>query len=172
MSDPIDTGDLARAAQDGQKPAGLKPYSLKKDPISGENDLKSMSLRELLHLRDQIDTLLPATDLKSLNLVQLTLLDYYKARELLVEIQNDTMTPVNQKAQVMNTVRNTLAEITRMRNEVYNGEQFRMMEAALAKALKKLPKEAQDMFFEAYGKLAEDMAVVGEGSDAGPAAIS
>lgn len=137
----------------------IKDYSLRKQQKRSTTDLKALNVSELLSLRDEIDVLLPPISLKSFNLVEQVLINFHKARELLGEVQNDESIPTNQKAQVLNTVASSLKEISKMRNEVYGQEQNRLMEAALNKALKLLPKEAQDVFFEAYRKIPDEMAV-------------
>lgn len=155
MSDPIDTGM-----------SQLKDYGqLKKPPKSAQKDLKSLNTGELLALRDEIDALLPPLSLKTLNAEQELLLQYLRVKELQTEVAGDDGTPTNQKAQVANSVANTLREITRLRNEIYNGEQFRLMEAALARALRSLPAETQQVFYTAYKKAAEDMATVAQELD-------
>lgn len=145
MSDPIDTGGL-------KDYGGLKPK--KADPF----DIQALSISELIALRADIDARLPATSLKDFDVEEQTLLHYHSLRELQKEIADDDKIPTNQKAQVANSISASLREITKMRTEIYNAEQFRRMEAALAKALRGTTAEFQKSFFELYGKTAEEMA--------------
>lgn len=152
MSDPIDTGEGFLE--------GLKDYSLGNFAKDRGIPLDSMDLLELLALRDEIDAKLPKTTLKDVNVEQEVLLQYIRVKELQSHVAQDRSVPTNQRAQVSNTVAKCLSEIVRMRSEVYNTEQFRLMEAALAKALKTLPEAAQTVFYGAYQKIAEEMADV------------
>ena len=136
----------------------LKDYSLVPAKKLDKTDLKALTTSELLALRDQIDMLLPKTSIKDFNLEQELILQFYAVKELMSEIATDDGTPTNQKAQVMNTAKGLLADLTKLQGTIYNAEQFRLMESALAKALKSVDKVAQDAFFHNYGKAAEDMA--------------
>lgn len=122
-----------------------------------------MSLDELLALRSEIDTLLPTVSLKDFNAQEEVLLQYHRIKALQAEVAVDQDTPTNQKAQVANTVARLLSDIIGMRNELYNTEQCRLMEAALAKALRGQTEDFRTAFFEAYKKTAEEMANVGPG---------
>lgn len=160
MSDPIDAGNT-------QFSSGLKPYSLANAEKKGEMDLDSLKVSELLALRDKIDAKLPATSLKDLDVEKEVLLQYVRVRELQEATTVALDVPTNQRAQVANAVANTLKEIVKMREKVYNSEQFRKMEASLAKALRTLPEEAQKVFYEAYERAAEEMADAGQGPVSG-----
>jgi hypothetical protein len=149
--DPIDTGNPP-------KTGGLKPYSLGNTQKRPDLDLEAMDVSELLALRDKIDAKLPSTSLKDINVEQEVLLQYYRVKDLQEKAADAPDVPTNQRAQVANSVANTLKEIVKMREKVYNAEQFRKMEAALAKVLRTQPKEVQDAFFAAYEKSATEMA--------------
>lgn len=153
--------DMAELAKDGQLPPKkptLRPGGLKNDDSKPKNDLNSMTELELLQLRDEIDEKLPALALKDFNLEEELLLQYRKAKALQTLVMDDNGTPTNQKAQVANSISKLLADITRMRNEIYNGEQARLLEAAVAKSLSLMTKEAQAKFFEVYQRNAEELA--------------
>lgn len=154
MSDPIDTGNA-------QIPTGLKPFSLSNAMKEAVLDIESMEIGELLALRDKIDAKLPSTSLRDIDVEQEVLLQYYRVKALQDKTATADDVPTNQRAQVANTVANTLKEIVKMRSEVYNTEQFRKMEAALAKALRTMPEEAQNVFYETYEKVAQEMADAG-----------
>jgi hypothetical protein len=151
MSDPIDTGPAP----------GLKKYTLKEKPEKALPELDGLGIDQLLQLRDDIDARLPATNLRDFNLEQATLLHYLSLRELQKGVNTADDVPTNQKAQVANSISAALKEITKMRNEIYNAEQFRLMEGALAKALKDMPADFVERFFALYGKKAEEMANAG-----------
>jgi hypothetical protein len=145
-----------------QKPRGLKRFSLKTVGDHEEIDLDSLEIGELLDLRSKIDAKLPPLTIKDLNLEEELMLQFIRAKDLQSNIAKASDIPTNQKAQVANSVRATLSEIVKMQSELYSAEQFKRMEACLAKVLKTLPTEAQNAFFEAYGRAANELAGVPE----------
>jgi hypothetical protein len=153
MSDPIDTGG-----------EGLKDLGGLKKREKAAIDLDKMDLATLLQLRSDIDKRLPATNLRDFNVEEATLIHYHTLQSLQGDIQGDDSVPANQRAQVANSISAALRDIIKMRNEIYNAEQFRRMEAALAKALRGVAPELREAFFAIYGKTAEEMANVGPSS--------
>lgn len=149
---PLETG------QNDEKPRGLRRFSIKALAEGGKLDLDRLSLAELYALRDEIDVKLPPTNLRDLNMEQELVMQYHRTKALQEETNQADDVPTNQRAQVANTVANTLQRVVDMQGKVYNAEQFRKMEAALARALRTLPIEAQNVFFEAYEKTIEEMA--------------
>jgi hypothetical protein len=76
-------------------------------------------------------------------------LAYQSAKSLLEQAQYDENTPLNQKAQVVNSLNAILASITKSRSEIYNAERNRAMESALINTLKKHPT-LQKAFMDDY----------------------
>lgn len=163
MSEQLPTYGSSISSPNGPE---LKNYSLKVQMDSSKIILNAMNIAELLALRGEIDALLPSTNLKDFNAQEEVMLQYQRIKALQLEVSQDNNTPTNQKAQVANTLAKLLNDIVGMRNELYNTEQARLMEAALAKALRGQPEEFQAAFFAVYQKTAEEMA------NAGPIAIS
>jgi hypothetical protein len=155
MSDPIDTGEA-------QKTIGLKRYSLGNIAKEKKLDLDSMKLDELLALRDEIDAKLPSTAIKDLDLSQELVFQFLRGKQLQTTIAQDENVPANQRAQIANSVRAALTELVKLQQSMYGTEQCRRIEAALAKALRTLPEEAQRVFYDAYQREAEQMATIVE----------
>lgn len=74
---------------------------------------------------------------------------YQHAKRLAEAAEFDLETPLNQKAQIVNSLNTLLASITRSRSEIYSAERNRAMEAALLNTLKKYP-EVQKDFMAGY----------------------
>lgn len=146
--------DIAGDSEEG----GLKSYSLGNLAKNKGLSLDSMNLDELMALRDEIDAKLPKLTLKDINVEQEVLLQYNRSKLLQSEVAQAADIPANQRVSVANGVARLLNDIVKMQGEVYNAEQFRLMEAALAKALKSMPEDAQRAFYDAYQKTAEEMA--------------
>lgn len=58
--------------------------------------------------------------------------------------------PFNQRAQVLNAVSAILAQLVKLRTELYNSERMKRIEGILLSCLKELPKDAQTAFMEQY----------------------
>lgn len=144
------------------KPSGLKRYSLGNLAKEKNLDLDSMDLEELLALRDEVAAKLPVSALKDIDLEQELVLQFQRNKRLQTEVAQADDVPTNQRAQVSNSVRSGLMELIKLQQAVYNAEQCRKMEAALAKALRTLPEEAQRVFYDAYQREADKLATVRE----------
>lgn len=134
----------------------LKNHSLqppapevKADPLAGLSD------DELLKLRARIDATLKV-DLARLNLSEELGLQYKAGYAMLMEVQNDKEVPVNQKAQVFNSVSKMLQDIIKQQKVVFNAERLKRYEAAFLKILGKLPPEMAQIYFDLYGEFLKD----------------
>lgn len=125
------------------------PMGLDKEVV----DLQKLTESELLLLRSQIDAVLPVTKLSDMNLERELTLQFRVAQALQNEIMDDTHTPANQKAQVMNSVAATLQSLAKMQQEHYTPERLKKIEAALVKVLNTLPAEQTEEFFEVYERM-------------------
>lgn len=75
---------------------------------------------------------------------------YAKAKTLYANVETSSCFTPNQKASVLNAVTAILAAITKEQAKVHNMERLKAMEAALIEALKTLPEEAQQVFYNQY----------------------
>lgn len=80
---------------------------------------------------------------------------YSAAVTLRNRVLNDSKIPANQQAQVLNSVRGLLTDLSKLRTDLYNAERMRKIEAALIKTLKRFP-ELDAAFIEEYGRALED----------------
>lgn len=94
----------------------------------------------------------PQKTLGQLDLSQELLLQYQKANELLKNAEFED-TPLNQKAQAMNSIVNILAQIIKQQEVVHNMSEITRLELALIATLKEFP-EVKERFLAVYeGKL-------------------
>ena len=112
--------------------------------------LSSMTEADRIDLRQQIDDTL-TLKLENMNLAEELALQFKQARALYADIVNDPEVLANQKAQVLSTITSIIATITKAQAELYNAERLKKLEAAVLKALKTLPKDSQEGFFDLYG---------------------
>lgn len=111
--------------------------------------LDSMTEADRIDLRQQIDDTL-TLKLEDMNLAEELALQFKQARALYADIVTDDEVLANQKAQVLSTITSIIATITKAQAELYNAERLKKLEAAVLKALKTLPKDSQEAFFDLY----------------------
>ena len=141
----------------------LKEHSLAKDIPAAKIDLLAgLTDEELISLRTKIDLRLQV-DLSRINLAEEIGMQYRSAMVLLQSIQDDKDVPANQRAQVLNSVRTTLADIIKQQKIVYSAERQKRYEAAIKKVLEQLPVESTRVFFDLYGDyLAQEVQVIAD----------
>lgn len=128
----------------------LQDFSLADVETNDKFDLSTMSQGELLALRAKIDGKLTGLSLSEVNLVKETLLQFQTAKSLQADAnESGSDVPMNQRAQVQNSIANILTSLAKVQMELYDSERLKRLQAAVIKTVKKLPKEAQDTFFEA-----------------------
>ena len=93
---------------------------------------------ELLASLDQID-------------ISTSLLDQYQAAiRLRRQVLSDDEIPANQRAQVLNAVSSILAQLVKLRTDLFNSERQKRTEGILLSVLRHLPEEARNEFMEVY----------------------
>ena len=132
----------------------LADYGLSAQQSRPQTAVGAMSQEQLLLKRDEIDQLLTETHLKDVNLSKELLLQLKKAK-LLQQKTDDDEVPANQRAQVQNSLGTILVNLAKHQQATYTSERFKRLETATVKAVKTLPKEAQDEFFATYLSEAE-----------------
>ena len=124
-------------------------------------ELEDMGLRDIPE--PPRDDVFPASfmnehgSLKSLDLDGELYNAYAKAKNYLAEVQLDRDVPPNQAAQDFNTISSILKEIVKMQTDLYDAERVKKLEAAMLKAIKEAPKEAQLAFPEEYEAILKGM---------------
>lgn len=113
-------------------------------------DIAKMGLEELLALKEQIEALLPPSQLTDLDLEREIVMQYHRAKTLLTLVAADAATPANQKAQVANSCAAALESLVKMQTKLYSAERQKAIEQILIRTLKTLPTAAQEQFFADY----------------------
>lgn len=140
------------------KSYSLNPGAKSTEPLTLEGRLANLSDDELLSLRRLIDVRLKV-EIANINLTEELGLQYREGLLLLNSIREDRGTPVNQKAQALNTVRTALVEIIKQQHLVYSAERLKRFEVAFHKILEKLPEDSRKHYFEMYGDFLNDKGV-------------
>lgn len=79
------------------------------------------------------------TKLSDLTLDKELFIQYSMAVRMMTGVENDSTIPLNQKAQLLNTITAVLSQIVKTQAELYNAENFKKLEQSLIEALKKFP---------------------------------
>lgn len=121
--------------------------------------LDHYDVQELIVLRDRINERLPKSD--SLDLMQELVLQFESAKGLLQQAKYDEETPLNQKAQIINSAAALLKQLADMQIKLYTSERNKAMEQVLIDLLNEADAEDRDAFLDEYEarllKLQEDM---------------
>jgi peroxiredoxin len=137
----------------------LHPTPARSTSIHAQID--NYSQTQLLELRGKIDQKLTGIKLAETNVVTELLVNYKKAQALQDGATEDKSAPLNQRAQVQNSLATILASIAKLQAKAYDSEQNKRMETALIRVLKDFP-DIREKFFEHY-----TAAVVQDFSEAG-----
>lgn len=116
-------------------------------------DLSQYDAAELLRLQSRIAELLPQAS--DLDLQAELVAQFLSAKQLLADAQRDTETPLNQKAQIINSAAALLKQLSDQQIKLHTSERFRAMEAALIDLLKDADPEEREAFLAAYEKRLE-----------------
>lgn len=111
------------------------------------------TVAELVRFRDEITKALPPLQLSHLNLEEEMLLQYHTLRELQGDVMGDGEVPVNQRAQVANSVASTLKSLGDMQVELYSSERFKDIENLLVRTLDKMPEDLAAEFLTGYEEM-------------------
>lgn len=111
------------------------------------------TVAELVKFRDEITKALPPLELGHLNLEEEMLLQYHVLRAMQGAVIEDVDVPVNQRAQVANTVAATLKTLGEQQIELYSSERFKAIENLLIRTLDKLPEDLAAAFLVDYEKI-------------------
>jgi len=129
-----------------------KPTELPQDL---EGVLSNLPKKDLRRLKNMVDSLLPSQRVKDLDLEDELMQQYEKTKSLMDDCIDDDETSPNQKAQVANSVVNTLGQLVKLQEDLRMQQTLKIMEQALIDTIKGLPKELKDEFFEEYERRAK-----------------
>lgn len=133
---------------------GLEDFSLQHEaPLVGAASLDTMSQAELLALHGEIEARLTHITLDTLDLPRETMVQLQKAKLLQAAASaKDAKVPVNQQAQVQNSIAAIITSLAKVQMELYTSERYKRIQAAVVRVVKELPKDKQDMFFDLLEK--------------------
>lgn len=115
-------------------------------------NLEGMPLDQLLALRNQVEQRLPAKGLKDLDLTRELVLQVLALQALQAKVLEANDVPVNQIAQVANSLSAGLTTLVRLQSDVMSSERFKRVEAVVIDLINSLPSELKSA---AYGRYAE-----------------
>lgn len=144
-------GDVATATEQALAPCEPAVDAVVLQPFSF--NWRTLPVEQLLIYRDEITQCLPATSLSELNLEQELLLQFHSIRALQTNVLDDDALPLNQRAQVANSVASTLNKLVEMQSAVYSAERFKGVENAMIRTLNKLPENLAKEFLDEYEKV-------------------
>lgn len=134
---------------EGPKTRKLHDFSLNPSENTSKHDVSSMSQAELLELHAKVEARLTGIRLSEVNLEKETLLQFQRAKALQEDANKDkSEVPMNQRAQVQNSLANLLQSLAKMQMELHDSETIKRWKAALVRVVKELPIEQQTKFFE------------------------
>lgn len=127
--------------------------------VAASLNLAKFSAAEMIAMYEDIRSKLPPISLDKMNVEEELLLQFHTVRALQNQVIADEGTPVNQKAQVANSVSSSLKQIAELQNSVFDSERFKRIELLLIRVLSKLPEDTASAFLDEYErayKLAHD----------------
>ena len=113
-------------------------------------NLTGLDADQLLELRARVDSLLPVRSLKDLDLAQELVLQVQALQALQSRVMNDLETPVNQVAQVANSLSAALSNLIKVQESTYDSERIKRLESVMIETLSTLSASAQAKFLKAY----------------------
>ena len=80
---------------------------------------------------------------------------YRVIKQLMDDVTDEIDVTPTQKAQVANSVVQTLAHLVKLQEDLRRNETFKVMEGVLIEAIKTLPAKVKDQFFTEYSRIAK-----------------
>lgn len=120
---------------------------------SGNPLLDGLPLDQLLKMRAEIDSRLPATSLKDIDLEHELVVQFITVKNLQSSIIDDSSVQANQKAQVANSCASTLQQLVKMQTEFFTAERFKEIENHLIASLRELPAAVVETFMDSYERM-------------------
>jgi hypothetical protein len=108
---------------------------------------------DLLRYYDEIGRRLPPVELSKLDIEKELMIQYYTVRALQSSVMDDDEIPLNQRAQVANTVASSVKALADLQEKVYTSERFKAIENLLIRTLVKLPEDVAAAFIVEYEKI-------------------
>lgn len=130
----------------------------KKKTYNKHDVLRGLSVNDLLHLRQEIDNLLPALKLTDMNLEEELVIQYQLAKNLQTSVLDNSSkgTPDKEKSQLLKNATSTLQALISLQGSVYTHERLKLVESCMKRAFEGVSLEIRTKFFESYEKLLKD----------------
>ena len=109
--------------------------------------LDDLTDSQVITLRAAIDQRLNLS-LDSIDMKQELALQLRNAQSLYAEAADSSEIPANQKAQILNTISSILKSVTDIAETIHTIEKHKKIEVATLAAVKDLPTDAKDKFFD------------------------
>ena len=93
--------------------------------------------------------------IKDVNLEAELVNQFDTLKRLQDDVLHDESIPLNQRAQLANTVVSALGQLIKLQIDLQRDEVMKIMEATLIESIKTLPEETKDAFFKDYAFRAE-----------------
>lgn len=140
-------------------PSQRKSLKVEPDPreLIEDPDWSKFPVERLISYMSEIRKRLPPLSIAEINLEEQLLMQYHSLQELFNEVRNDDKTPVNQRAQVANSLQSALANLTKLQMDVYSSERLKMIEKLIIRMLRTLPEEAAVAFLDDYEAALKDL---------------
>lgn len=133
------TENEGKSVETGPKPVQNRGFNWKSYPVD-----------ELIRIRDEITQALPPIKLSEMDLENEMLLQFHSVRQLQTDCLSDTTLPLNQRAQVSNSVSSVLTKLVELQSEVFSSERFKLIESILIRCLRTLPENVAVDFLTQY----------------------
>lgn len=147
------TADALREALERATPAEIPDLRLYRPlpPPPPPQPLPTVPLddREFADV-DPADDQLGVGGFDSIDLVGETVRLYRQTRKLLSKVLSDNKTPVNQQAQVANTLGTLLKGLSAQQTDLYNAERLKRLELIIIQIIRDVAPDVQDAFMARY----------------------
>ena len=112
--------------------------------------LDSVELDELLEARNLIESRIPPSSLKDVDLERELVLQFKALQALQARVLGDLGTSPQHRAQVANSLSAALANLSKVQASVYSSERSKRLEALQVRMLQKLPPDVVSEFIDLY----------------------
>ena len=112
--------------------------------------LDSVELDELLEARNLIESRIPPSSLKDVDLERELVLQFKALQALQARVLGDLGTSPQHRAQVANSLSAALANLSKVQASVYSSERSKRLEALQVRMLQKLPPDVVGEFIDLY----------------------
>lgn len=117
----------------------------------------ALPVETLMRYKLEIESYLPATKLRDINLEQELVMQYRVAQNLqakFIDLPEESGVPLNQIVAAVNSTTQALEKLSKLQIDLDASENLKKMESAFIKAVEGLPDDVVEKFFAEYEVLA------------------